>query len=228
VFRLPPLTPFVRSVLIALAALFVTGAIVQNMLRLPFLSFFALDPNALSVWTPLQVFAHVWVLPPRSEFVVSLLVSMFFLWLILAPFEERFGTRRTGQLVVVSALSAALPALLLGQLFPAEIVAGPQTITQCALCAYAASLPANAVLNFWGLMLKPAHLLLVVIGISVVFFLTTQDVVKLGADLGSIGGGYAYVKWWVMRGPPPRSRKQGKLRVIRGNDEGSGPKRWLN
>lgn len=227
-FRLPTLTPLVRNVLIALAALFVAGALAENMLRLPFISFLALDPNSLSLWTPLQAIAHVWVLPPRPEYIGSLLISMFFLWLILAPFEERFGKRRAGEILVVSALAAALPALLLGLVFPGSIVCGPQMITQCAICAYAASLPSNAVLNVFGMMLKPMHLVFASIGISVIYFLTTSDVVKLGADLGAIGGGYAYVKWWLLRGPPPRTRKQGKLRVVRGNDEGSGPKRWLN
>lgn len=230
-FRFPPLTPLVRSLLIVLLGLFVVGAILENFVQTPVIELLTLEPRELSVWTPLQLFTHVWVVPPVPGAVLSLALSLLFLWLIVAPFEERYGKQRVIELIIVAAVCAALPALLVGQLLPsyAGPLAGPQTITLCAMCAYAVLLPPHAEVSFFGLFpLKPQHLLLVVVAFSVLGFLTTANAAALAADLGAIGGGVAFVKWWMQRPPRRKSRKQGKLRVVHGNDEGSGPKRWLN
>jgi membrane associated rhomboid family serine protease len=231
VFRFPALTPLVRSLLFVLLGLFVTFAVLENFLHVAVVELFALEPRVLSMLTPLQVLTYVWVMPPVPGAVFSLLLSLLFLWLIVAPFEERYGKRRVIELIIVAAVSAALPALLVGQLAPryAGLLAGPQIITLAAMCAYAVLLPPYAEVSFFGLFpLKPNHLLGIVIGFSVLGFLTTANAAALAADLGAVGGGVAFVKWWMQRPPPRRGRKRhGRLRVV-GNDEDSGPKQWLN
>jgi membrane associated rhomboid family serine protease len=232
VFRLPPLTPLVRAFLIALVALFVLFAILENFVQMPVLELFILEPRLLSPWTPLQLFTHVWILPPAPNAVFWLAFSGYFLWLILAPFEERYGRRRVVELVVVSALSAGLPALVAGQLMPnfAGPIAGPQTITLCALSAYAVLLPPYADVSFFGIMLRPKHLLWTLLAFNLIGFLTSRNAAMLAADLGAMGGGIAFVRYWMQRPPPRKSKKRaaGKLRVVGGTDEESGPKRWLN
>jgi membrane associated rhomboid family serine protease len=230
VFQLPPLTPFVRVLLIALLVVFVLAAVLENFAGIPVVGFLELKPG-LSLLTPLQLFTHVWVVRPDPNAVLWLAISGYFLWLILAQFEARYGTPRAVQLTLVAAVSAGLPALLVGLLAPrfAAPLAGPQTITLCAICAYAALMPRQAQLNFFGWMLSPRHLLWVILGFSLIGFITSRNGAALAADLGAIGGGLAFVKYWMQRPPPRRSAKKGggRLHVVRSDDD-SGPGRWLN
>jgi membrane associated rhomboid family serine protease len=232
VFRLPPLTPLVRTLLIILAGLFVLFAILENFVGLRILELLMLEPRALTPLTPVQLFTHVWIQPPAPNAVFWLAFSGYFLWLILAPFEERYGKRRLLELVLLSGPSAGLPALLVGQILPnlAGTITGPQTITLCALSAYAVLLPPYADVSFFGIMLRPKHLLWVLLAFSAIGFLTTRNAASLAADVGAMGGGIAFVKYWMQRPPPRKSKKRAasKFRVVGGKDDESGPKRWLN
>jgi membrane associated rhomboid family serine protease len=234
VFRLPPLTPVVRAQLIALVVIFVLAAILQNFVGISMIGLFALETRALSVLTPLQLFTHAFIVNPDPNAIFWLALSGYFMWLILAPFEQRYGARRTIELTIVSAVSAGVPALAAGLLLPrmAAPLAGPQTITLAAICAYAVLLPPYAEVSFFGWMLKPKHLLLVVLGFSVIGFLTSVNLTALAADLGAIGGGMAFVRYWMQRPPPRRGSKQSKsprLRVVDGGrEEDPAPGRWLN
>jgi membrane associated rhomboid family serine protease len=217
--------------LIALLSLFVLAAILQNFVGIPVVAWLALDTDQLSPLTPLQLLTHVWVVPPEPSSVLWLGVSGYFLWLIMAPFEARYGQRRTIELTFVAALCAGLPALLVGHLVPglAAPLAGPQTITLCAICAYAFLLPAHAEVSFFGWALPPRQLLWVILGFSVIGFLTSRNAAALAADLGAIGGGMAFVRYWMQRPGPRKGPKKGsgRLRVVRDDDD-DGPKHWLN
>jgi len=233
VFRLPPLTPIVRVQLIALLVIFVLAAIMRNFVGISFLELFALETRALSVLTPLQLLTHVWIVSPDPNAILWLALSGYFMWLIVAPFEQRYGARRVIELTLVAALSSGLAALAAGLLFPrmAAPLAGPQTITLSAICAYAMLLPPYAEVSFFGWMLKPKHLLLVILGFSVIGFLTSTNLAALAADLGAIAGGMAFVKYWMQRPPPRRGSKRPKtsrLRVVGRDEDEAEPKRWLN
>jgi membrane associated rhomboid family serine protease len=230
VFRLPPLTPFVRKLLIGLFSIFVIVAIAQNLLRVPVLRIFALDTQQLSLATLWQVFTYVLVVPPTS--VLPFFISLLFIWLILPPFEERYGASRVFQLALIATLCSAALALLVGLIVPqySASIAGPETITLAAMSAYAVLLPPNAEISFFGVLpMQSKHLLLVVLGFSLLGFLTTLNATSLASDLGAIGGGIAFVKWWMQRPPRRRTfqRKPGKLRVVRSDED---PPRggWLN
>ena len=77
-FRLPPLTPYVRAMLIALGVVFTLSAILENFLGVPVVRFLALETRALSVLTPLQLLTHVWIVPPNPNAVFWLALSGFF------------------------------------------------------------------------------------------------------------------------------------------------------
>jgi membrane associated rhomboid family serine protease len=234
VFRFPPLTPAVRALLIVLSALFVLEAVLQNFMDLPVFELLALNTTSLSPATAWQLFTHVLVVPPVPGVVLSLMLSLAFIWLILAPFEARYGQDRVVQLTVVSAVAAGVPALLAGLLFPmwAGPLAGPATITLAAVAGYAVMIPAHAEVSFFGLFpMRAKHLIGVVIAFSVLGFLTTRNIAQLAADLGAIGGGIGFCKLWMQR--PPRRRKtsskrgSAKLYAVPNDDEDK-PKRWLN
>jgi membrane associated rhomboid family serine protease len=217
--------------LIALLSIFVLAAILQNFAGIPVVDWLALDTHQLTPLTPLQLLTHIWIVPPLPQSVLWLAISGYFLWLIMAPFEARYGQRRTIELTLVAAVSSGLPALLVGHLAPglAAPLAGPQTITLCAICAYAFLLPSHAQVSFFGWSLQPRQLLWVILGFSVIGFLTSRNAAALAADLGAIGGGMAFVRYWMQRPPPRKGPKKGpnKLRVVR-NDDDEGPKHWLN
>ncbi len=238
-FRLPPLTPFIRSLLIALMALFVAEAILENFLDVPVFRLLALNPSVLSVQTAWQAFTHILVVPAQPNSIFSLLLSMLFIWWIMAPFESRYGRTRVIQLCLVAALSAALGAIAAGQIAPAysSLVFGPQTITLCGMCAYAMLLPPHAELSFFGMFqMRPMQLIYVVAGLSLLGFLTSKNAAQLAADLGAIGGGIGFAKWWMLRAPrrkifgggKPKKRGGPKLKVIKGEGNGEDPKSWLN
>jgi len=237
-FRLPPLTPFIKSLLIALIALFVTEAILQNFLDVPVFQLLALNPSLLSYQTAWQLFTHVLIVPAQPTFIFSLLLSLLFIWWIMAPFEARYGRTRVIQICVVSAVSAALAAILAGQLAPAygSLVFGPQTITLCGMCAYAMLLPPHAELSFFGMFqMRPMQLIYLVAGFSLLSFLTSKNAAQLAADLGAIGGGIGFAKWWMLRAPrrkifgggKPKKRGGPQLKVVKGGGDDE-PKRWLN
>jgi hypothetical protein len=233
VFRLPPLTPFVRKLLIALFALFVLVAIAQNLMGIPVVRLLALHTTSLSIATSWQIFTHSLVMEPRDVF--PLFISLLFIWLILPPFEERYGGTRVFQLALVGTLAAALLALLVGHLFPNQSgpIAGPGTITLAAMSAYAVLLPPHAEINFFGVLpMQAKHLLLVILGMSLLGFLVAPNAAALASDVGAIGGGVAFVKLWMQR--PPRRRtftrkpgKPSKLRVVR-SDEDPPKGGWVN
>jgi membrane associated rhomboid family serine protease len=235
VFRFPPLTPAVRTLLIALGSLFVLEAILQNFVGVPVFQLLSLNTTALSPATAWQLFTHVLVVPPEPQYVFSLVVGLAFIWLILAPFEARYGQDRVVQLTLVSAVAAGVPALAAGLVMPSAAgpLAGPATITLAAISGYAVMLPAHAEVSFFGIFpMRAKHLIGVVIGFSVLMFLTRPNVAQLAADLGAIGGGVGFCKLWMQR--PPRRRKSSgprgpvKLHAVRNEDEDKGPKRWLN
>jgi membrane associated rhomboid family serine protease len=235
VLRFPPLTPAVRALLIALLSLFVVEAVLQNFLGVPVFELLALHTRGLSVATAWQLFTHVLVVPPVPGSVFALALSLVFIWLILAPFEARYGRDRVVQLAVVSAVGAGVPALLIGQIAPrmAGDLAGPATITLAAISAYAAILPPHAEVSFFGVLpMRAQHLIGIVIALSVLGFLTTRDAAQLAADLGAIASGVGFCKLWMQRPsrPKPRRnppRKAPHLRAVP-DDDSKASKRWLN
>jgi membrane associated rhomboid family serine protease len=235
VLRFPPLTPAVRALLIALVTLFVLEAVLQNFVGIPVFEWFALNPTRLSPGTFWQLFTHVFVVPPVPGIVFSLALSLAFIWLILAPFEARYGQARVVELALVAAVSAGIPALLVGQLLPslAGHLAGPETITLAAISGYAVMLPQQAEVSFFGLFpMRAKHLIGVVVAFSVLGFLTSRNAVQLAADFGAIGGGIAFCKYWIegnwRRAKPRKAQgaRGGHLHAVR--DDEKGPKRWLN
>lgn len=229
-FRLPPLTPFVKNLLITLSAIFVLTALLQNFAGIPVIGVFALDPDVLSPATVWQIFTNVLVQSPTQLF--PLLLNLLFIWLILPPFEDRYGKGRVIQLSILATICSSLLTLLVGQLLPgyAMRIEGPGPITLAAISAYAVLLPPHAEVSFFGVLpMQSKHLLWVVVGLSVLGFITSLNLTSLASDFGAIGAGIGFVKWWMHRPPPRRSfqrKGSARFRVVRDDDPPRGG--WMN
>jgi membrane associated rhomboid family serine protease len=231
-FQFPPLTPFVKKLLIALFAIFVFAALAQNFASVPIVRLFALDTYQLSIATLWQIFTNVLVQSPTGVF--PLVINLVFIWLILPPFEDRYGPTRTVQLLLTATVCSSVAAIVVGQLVPsyAGFLEGPGPLTLGAMSAYAVLLPPNAEINFFGVLpMRSQHLLWVIVGLSVLGFITSKNLVSLASDLGAIGGGIGFVKYFMQR--PPRKRTfqkkgAGKLRVVPRDDDDRPRGGWMN
>jgi membrane associated rhomboid family serine protease len=230
VFAFPRLTPVVRILLFVFGGAYLGTVLLQQWGGVAIFQHLSLYPADVGIHTLWQLVTYVLVWPPDPGHVLSFLIAMLFLWLMLAPFEERFGGRRTWQLALTALLSAALLALVVGQIAPAgprQVLYGLQPILLGTLAAFSWSLRGRGRIMFFGVIpMQALTVLYVALGISLLLFLTSKSWVGLAADLGAIGGGVGFVHW-MMR-PPGRRRaprsKSSAFKVVRGGHD----RRWLN
>ncbi len=232
-FRFPPLTPFVKKLLIALFGAWIIQILMQNWGGVPIFEVLSLDTRSLGLHTLWQVATHVFAFPTGPQAVFSMLITLLFLWLMLAPFELRFGEKRTIQLCVVAAIASAILALFIGLIVasPARLY-GAQAILLGSIAAFAWSYRGQGRMSFFGVIdMKPVHIIYLVLALSFLMFLTSGDSVSLAADIGAIGGGMGFIEW--LRRPPGRRRprrkkrkKKGPFGVVEGGR--TSEPRWLN
>ena len=222
-----------KKLLIALFGAWIVQIILQNWAGVPVFRILALNTASLGVHTLWQLGTHVLAFPTGPQAVFSMLITLLFLWLMLAPFEQRFGEKRTIQLCVVAALASAIFALMVGLVVPSpSALYGAQAILLGSIAAFAWSYRGQGRMSFFGVIdMKPVHIIYLVLALSVLMFITSGDAVALAADIGGIGGGMAFIEW--LRRPPAGRRRRPKRRkrksdfgVVRGGraDE----PRWLN
>lgn len=230
-FRFPPLTPFVKKLLIALFGAWILQILLQNWAGVPIFEVLALNTARLGVATLWQLGTHVLAFPTGPQAMFSMLLSLLFLWLMLAPFEQRFGQKRTIQLCVVAVLASAALALMVGLLVPSpRALYGAQAILLGSIAAFAWSYRGQGRMSFFGVIdMKPVHIIYLVLALSALMFMLSGDAVALAADVGAIGGGMGFIEW--LRRPPRRKRKKkrkkkGSLDLVQGgrNDKPE----WLN
>ncbi len=207
--------------------------VVERITGLPLFMLSALSPH-LGIPSLWQVFTHVLVYPPAPGSVLSLAISLFFFWLIAAPFEMRFGPKRTLQLCALAALSSGVAALLAGQVLPSTVMYGTGPVLLAIIAAYAISLPPEVELSFFGVLpLKPRALIGVVLGLSAVMALAGENYAGLVGDLAAVGTAIVFMRW-MLRPPSRRKRSAQKkassnppLRIVYSGDKNNPPK-WLN
>ncbi len=232
VFRFPPLTPFVKKLLIALFGTWIAQILLQNWLGIPVLEVLALNTAALGLHTLWQLATHVFAAPTGPQYVLSMLITLLFLWWMLAPFEQRFGQKRTIQLCIVAALASAILGIGVGLFLPtSHPLFGAQALLLASIAAFAWSYRGQGRMSLFGIVdMKPIHIIYLVLAYSLLMFITSGDAVSFAADLGAVGGGMGFIEW--LRRPPSRRRrrkpkkKKGSFDVIAGGrtDE----PRWLN
>jgi hypothetical protein len=234
-FSFPPLTPFVKKAIIVLLSAYVAELVLMNFMQVPIFALLALDTSHLGVPTLWQLFTFVLVDDPSG--VGSMLVGLVFIWLILSPFEASFGTRRTEQLCAFAVLTASLPALLVGLLI-SSFVSGVATVLFGSFPLAYAGIAAMAVvlkgrrLSIFGLWsMTSGQLLMVMAGLSLLFFLATKNVAMFSGSLGALAGGSWFALWMTgqVRRTGSKRSSASWFKLIRGGGSDSNrPPRWIN
>jgi membrane associated rhomboid family serine protease len=231
-FSVPPLTPLVKQLLIALGVIYVVQSILVFM-DVPFVELLALWPAqyGIGVTTLWQVFTYV-VVEASPDMAI---VSFLFFWLLVSPFEIDHGRRRTWQLIAVSTLAPAAAVLLVHVLGGATSpLVGVGRIGTAALVAFCWKLRDVTVRWFGILPLTGMQALGIGVGFTVLNYLWSRDLGSLIATFATMGASIGFIEW-MRRGPGmfagmfARSRKpkRGGLRVVQGGRD-SDPPKWLN
>jgi hypothetical protein len=234
-FSFPPLTPFIKRLIIALLAAYVVELLLMNFLSIPVFALFALDTSHFGLPTIWQVVTYVLVDEPAG--VGSMLVGLVFIWLILSPFEASFGTVRTAQLCAFSVVSASLAALAVGLLISpfvtgvATVLFGSFPIAYAGIAAMAVVVRGRRLSLFGVWSMTSGQLLMMMAGLSILFFLATKNVAMFIGSLGSLGCGTWFALWISGQAPRIGSKRTGShwLKLIRGGrPDPHRPPRWIN
>lgn len=231
-FSVPPLTPVVRQLIITLFGAFVLELILENFAGIHIISLLALDPVHLGPASILQLVSYVLVEDPRG--IGSMLIGLFFMWLIMSPFESTFGKRHTLELALAGTLGASVSVVIAAFVWPITpyMLFGSYPIAYAGMAAMTQVMRGGRMLFFGVVPMTPRQLLWVLAGFSVLQYLASRDHLMLIGSLGAMGAGIGYVKYMAR---PPRSSKPKRtssLRVLRGGGMGkpgdSDRPKWLN
>lgn len=196
---LPPLSDFLRNLLIGLFVLYALELACRNILGLPVdaLVWWPLGSGAFELWQPLSRYLV------QGNDLLDVLLAALVLYFFLPAITDRFRTRQLGEVVAAAALGGTALALLLDLLFGLGRPAlGWQALTMVPVVLFGLSMPRATVRLFfvlpvpasvfaWGTGAIASLALLAAPG------LYTAD--YLGAWLGVLG-------WWYGFGPGARRR----------------------
>jgi membrane associated rhomboid family serine protease len=230
---MPPLTPTVKKLIAGLFVAFVLELVLLNFVRFDVLTALALNPGALEWHTPIQLFTYVFVDDPRQ--VMSLLLNLFFMWLILSPFEVTFGSRHLLELVLCGILAAGVAAIIVAFFVTStHLFFGSRPIAYAGMAAMTQVIGRGRIMFFGVVPMSSRTLLLFLVGMSFLFFLADQDYLELAGSLASMAGGIGYVRYMARAPKPPRRKSSSppRFRVLRGgggSGEGDSERpKWLN
>ena len=223
-FRFPPLTPVVKVWVATTLAALVGLMVAQNFLGLAVANLIALS-SELGIQTAWQVFTYPLAQDPGPQGLTGYLIGAVFFWLVVSPFELRYGARLLVQLLVVLTLAAAGGALLVSVLAPGVLFGfGPHVLG--VIAAYAWSIRHQGQLSFFGVLpMKAIHLIFLCVALSLLQFLASRDVMAFGADLAAVGAAILFMMRLERRARAPKKSKKKAhphMRVIEGGKE------WVN
>jgi membrane associated rhomboid family serine protease len=233
VFSVPPLTPIVKKLLITLFSAFVLELLLKNFAGIPVMALLALDPDHLGPLTVPQLVTYVLVEDPRG--VMSMLIGLFFMWIILSPFESTFGPRHTLQLALAGTLGASVCVVLVSLVapIPGYLLFGSYPIAYAGMAAMAQVIRGGRMMVFGVVPMTSQQFLMLLGGLAVLQYLASKDHLMLVGSLGAMAAGAGYVKFMARprRPTPPKRPGAARFRVLRGGAGGDGdgdrPK-WLN
>ena len=229
---MPPLTPVVKKLIVGLLVAFVLELVLLNFVRLDVIALLALhpQPSDLGPLTLLQLVSYVFIEDPRQ--VMGMLIGLLFMWLILSPFEVTFGSRPTLELALCGTLAAGLAAILISLVAPSPglVLLGSYPIAFAGMAAMTRVVRSGRIMFFGVVPMTSQTLLIVLVGLSLLYYLADQNQVRLAGSLGAMGAGIGYVRYMARAPRPSRGKRSGppRFRVLRGGGgDGDRPK-WLN
>jgi membrane associated rhomboid family serine protease len=236
VFAFPPLTPFVKKLIITLLVAFVLEVVLQNWIEVNIIGLLGLDPVQLSALTPLQLVSYVLIEALHPGAVMSMLIGLIFMWLILSPFEATFGSRATAELVLAGTLGGSLAVVAAASVLPIPgyLFLGSHTIAYGGMAAMAQVMRGGRMMFFGVLPMTSKQLLIVLVALSLLEFLLSKDHLRLAGSLGAMLAGVGYIRYLARPRKPKKPRGSApRFRVLPGggstssSDPSDRPK-WLN
>lgn len=194
---LPPLTPLTKVLLFGLLGVFVAQLVANNFLRVPLFDLLALRVGHFGLLTPVQLVTWFVATPPTPGSILPFAITMLFLWWMVGPMEQLFGTKNTVLLCAAGVVGGGLAALIVGLVFGLDgLLFGPEGIFLALIAALAWVYRDRGEVSLFGLFsMKAIHVLYLALGFSVLGFLASRNVSALVADLGSIAAGIGFVEW---------------------------------
>jgi hypothetical protein len=216
---MPRITPTVKQILIALVAAFVIQVVLENWLDVRVFGWLAMSPGELMPWQLLT-----YVLVDRNNPILFLVGLLFIAW-SLSTFELTFGRTRALQLCVIAGLSASVPAWMLGLVLTgAPPLYGANALWYGSIAAIT-WIDRHRPMSLFGVLPMTAQqFLLLLVGISVLMFLTTKNETAFVGDLGALVGGIAMANWLRRprrpKKPPERKKARASgFKVIQGGQD---------
>lgn len=232
---MPPLTPTVKKLIVGLLVAFVVELVAENFLHLPWVRTLALDTTHLGPLTLLQLFTYPLV---EGANVMGMLIGLFFMWMILSPFEVTFGSKHTIELIVCGTVVAGIITLLVALVapMPGYFLFGSNTIAYAGIAAMTQVIRNGKIMLFGVLPMTGQQLLLAMVGISFLVFIASpnHDYLTLVSALSAMAAGIGYVRYMARAPKPPRRKSSSppRFRVLRGgggsSDGDSERPKWLN
>ena len=229
-FRFPPVTPVVKVWLATTLATLVALMVATNFLGMTRMAEMLALVGSFGPHTAWQVITWPLAQPPNPQGLTGYLISALFFWLVAAPFELQWGSKKLVQLMVVITLGAGATALLAGLLIRGGGVFGFGPHVLGVIAAYAWAIRHQGQLSFFGVLpMKAIHLIFLCVFLSLLQFLASRDVMSFAADLGAVGVAILFMRRLERRPPKPKKPKKPKkkrsashMRVIEGG------KQWMN
>jgi membrane associated rhomboid family serine protease len=219
-----PLTPAVKKILIANAAVWLIGVLSFSWAgSVVFIDFLALTPfqvvPGLRIW---QLATYMWLHSPED--LSHILFNSLFLWMFGGTLEQSWGSRAFWRFYLTCGVGAGLVVLISGLLFnPSLPVLGASGAIYGLVVAWAIAFP-NKVIYFFGIFpMKGKHFVLIPIGYAVLDFLTRAQGVSHAAHIGGMAVGALLVTgYWrpakVLAALHKRRQKR-RLKVIQGKGD---------
>lgn len=147
---------------------------------------------------------------------IHLFFNAFMVWMIGAPLEAQWGTRRYVQFALACIIAAGLVHLLctLFGLFPPGPALGISGLAYGLLLAFGMMFPEQRVmLLIPPVPVKAKYLVMILAGLALFFGLAAPGGIAHFAHLGGMLGAFLVLRYW--RGDPPFGRRRPNLRSVR-------------
>ncbi len=214
--RFPPMTPVVRFGMALFFGAYILQLILANWLGFPTLPLqLSLDlTNGPTPATGYQIVTYLLAADTSPSGVWAILIGLLFFWLLVAPFEQAYGKKKTIQLMVFTGLATSLAIVPLGFVFRGALY-GFSYLSLASFSAFVWAMRHRGQMSFFGMWsMSPMQMLGLVVGLSVIQFLASRDVLSLVAGLVATGAGVAFME--LQNRPQRPKRSSGKFRVIEG------------